>query len=370
MNQSTVERIVTFEVTIPLPKPLQLGSIHIPNREYTVVFAYDSEGNVGSAHSLSRNAPVSTVIERTVAPYWLGTEVQDTHIAYDSAVRSNVCLGTNGIFWRALSLVDCAMWELRAKAAGLPLRRLICPRQESFQTVLVGGYPLEDETAESLSAQIAGLAAKSPGGIKIGGTQDLENDIGRLSTCRSVIPEHIPLMIDLYWQYERADDFREHADRLRELQLGWIEDAFPMDAYDEYQRLATEFRLPVAVGDEQTGLRNFEKHMEGSPVIRLDATVCGGVTSFIRIAERAHELGIVVSCHVYHHLHTQLAASLPAVKWVELIPDHLGIDSISTLWTADLDWKDGCLVPSDGPGTGVSWDFEQLNRYRKSSLRR
>lgn len=370
MNHNTVERIVAFEVTIPLPKPLQLGSIYIPNREYTVVFAYDSEGNVGSAHSLSRGAPVSSVIERTVAPHWLGTEVQDTHIAYRSAVRSNVCLGTNGVFWRALSLLDCAMWELRAKAARLPLRRLISSQDEPFQTLLVGGYPSVNETEESLSTQVAELATRFPGGIKIGGSQDLNSDVCRLTACRAVVPKDIPLMIDLYWQYDRADDFREYADRLRELRLGWIEDAFPMDAYDEYKRLASEFRLPVAVGDEQTGLRNFDKHMEGRPVIRLDATVCGGVTSFIRIAERANELGIIVSCHVYHHLHTQLAASLPAVKWVELIPDHLGIDSISTLWRADLDWGDGCLVPSDDSGTGVSWDFEQLNKYRNTSLSR
>src|ERR1044072_4268019 len=110
-----LSKIESFEVTVPLPKPLPLGAMFIDSRQYTLVRIHDDEGNVGTSYGLSRNVPISAVIARLIAPRW-EKQPLDSHPAfYENAVRGNYFLGSNGVFWRALSLADCALYDLLAR---------------------------------------------------------------------------------------------------------------------------------------------------------------------------------------------------------------------------------------------------------------
>ena len=146
----------------------------------------------------------------------------------------------------------------------------------------------------------------------------------------------------------------------------WLEDPFPFDDFENMAALADALPYPVGTGDEQSGVRHFTRLMDQGHqnVIRLDATVCGGVRAFIEIANRAAARNIPISCHVFSHLHTQLAAAIPAVKWVEYMLPESNVESIHLVWNSNLEWRDGGLVPASLPGVGYDWDYEAVEHYQ------
>src|ERR1035437_8448054 len=196
-----IKQIEAFELAVPLPQPLQLGLIAILQREYTVVRVHAENGKTGTAIGLTRNAPVAATVLRCVASHYQGGAIDEYQLHYERAVGANICLGTNGIFWRALSLVDCAVHDLLGRMKDLPVGEILGGKMRPVPCLFVGGYPFPDETPASLRAEIRRMCDAGPSGIKIGSFGTLERDTERLRSCREEMPGGPPLMIDLYWQF-------------------------------------------------------------------------------------------------------------------------------------------------------------------------
>ncbi len=356
----TITRIEAFEVILPLPTPLRLGSMFIPHREYALVRMYDGEGNVGAAYSLSRNAPIGATVKKTIAPYWKDQALDDHEALYAQTVKANVCLGTNGIFWRGLSLVDCALYDLLAQRAGQPLWEYLGGSLKEIPVMLVGGYPSPDETPESLSQQMQEMAAHTPSGIKIASCSDHARDTERLKICRQAIPDGTPLMIDLHWNGGAAETLLPEAQKWEAFNMGWLEDPFAFDDFENVAKLADELSYPVAVGDEQSGVRHFRRLLEQGriDIARLDPHVCGGIRAFREIADIAAQLNRPIACHGSLLLNAHLAAAIPNVRWVEYLPPDL--EPVNLLFTQDLEPQHGCLRLDKTPGVGYRWNASAI----------
>lgn len=362
---TVIETITTYAVRVPLARPLQIGAMHIREREYVVV-EVSAEGETGRFFGHSRNAPVAETVAACVAPHYLGQPVADHAACHRTAAKVNVCLGTNGVFWRALSLVDCAVHDLAARLAGRPLCVHLGGERKSTPTLMVGGYPGPDETPESLQDQMRLFSKHRPAGVKIASSTDLPRDTRRLRACREALSEDIPLMMDFFWSFDEADPLIREAASWRELNMGWVEDPFAFDDYASMAVFQQALSIPLAVGDEQSGDRAFVRLMDTGRVRvpKIDATVCGGVTAFLRICREAESRGLSVATHVFHPLHAHLAGVAGNVRWLETIPPETNIEAVHTLWTHDIKWSNGGYLPPDTPGIGISWDEEALARYR------
>jgi len=362
----TLKSFEAFDVKLPLPRPLRLGGIYITHRSYVVVRSVDTEGNVGTAVGLTRNAPVAQTVLQSVAPLLEQVGLGDYADAYARVIRANVCLGTNGIFWRALSLVDCAVHDLMARRAGVPLYELLGGQRKATPRLLVGGYPSPEETLESLGEQIEEMARMTPAGIKIGSCGDFARDTLRLEAARRAMPNGPPLMIDLYWQCDDSRDLLPHAQDWAHFRMGWIEDPVAFDDFKGSCFLAENLPYPVAIGDEQSSQGQFERLMDegGVRVLRLDATVCGGITAFRSIARAAAERGIPIACHVFPELHTHLGAAIDGVRFVETFFPSAGLDSLDLISSSVSSFSNGSLIPSSSPGSGFEWNEDALRHYR------
>ena len=182
-------------------------------------------------------------------------------------------------------------------------------------------------------------------GIKVTASGDYSADTARLRRCRDALGDGPPLIIDLYGAVPNARALIPHARDWTAFGMGWLEDPFGFDALDDLAELVAALPYPVAVGDEQSGLQHFSNLMRYGRigVVRIDATTCGGVTGFIRIATLASLNGLPISCHVFHHLHTQLACMTTNTSVEYMLPE-TGVDAIDALVLRDLDWGPGGLV--------------------------
>ena len=364
-----IREIEAFTITVPLPKPLQLGVMSIPHREYVIVRIHDSDGHIGTAYGLTRNAPIAHTIHRLISPHWVNQPIDEHEALYAKTVRTNIPMGTNGIFWRAMSLVDCALYDLLAKRDKVSLSRYLGGEPRTIPTVIVWGYPSPDETKASLQEQMQIIQWYQPVGAKIASCGDFAQDTIRLRHCREVLPDDIPLMIDLYWQITKPLDLLDEAKTWGDFNMGWLEDPVNFDDFDSLATLTNNLDYPVAVGDEQTGLRHFQRLIEqgGIDILRLDATVCGGVRAFMDICEMASAHDIPVACHVFHHLHANLASAVPNVQWIEYMLPEAGLESINQVWHDDLAWDTNGLRATERPGMGITWDEDKLAFYRTES---
>lgn len=362
---TTIKTLRAYDVRVPLPAPLALATMTITARDYTIVEIVDDEGVTGRAVGYARGAPVAAVVAQMLAPRWQGEAASDPTSLYDRTVRGNAMQGTHGIFWRALSLADCALHDLLGRRAGVPLVEFLGGAIRPVTTTLAGCYPVAAETPDTIASLMATMAGYGAAGIKVTSSGDFARDTERLRTCRAALGDDTPLIVDLYGCAPDAATLLPHAKAWGELGMGWVEDPFGFDDFDQLAALAAGLDYPVGVGDEQSGLAHFRNLIDHGRigVVRLDATTCGGVTGFRRIAALAAARGLPVSCHVFHHLHAQLAALLPDAS-VEFMLPETGVDATHLLFEEDLRWDDGKLVPGAGPGIGVAWDEDALRRFR------
>jgi D-arabinonate dehydratase len=361
-----ISRIEAFEIRIPLPQPLLMGAMHIADREYSFVRIHDDEGHVGTSYGLSRNAPISATIERLITPRWPNQRLDDHADFYDRTVRANVFLGTNGIFWRAISLADCALFDLLARRANQPLCEYLGGQVRTIPATLAGCYPVATETPESLVEQMHHMASYGSAGIKITSSSDYARDTERLQICRQAIPDGPGFILDIYCGARDADSLLVEARKWQPLNMLWVEDPFGFDDYRNLAALADGLRYPVGVGDEQSGALHFERLIEQGKIglVRLDATVCGGVRGFLDIASRVAKYDLPISCHIFHHLHGQLAAAVPNVRSIEYMLPESHVESIQAVWNSDLVWNDGGLALSHAPGIGYDWNEDAIAHYR------
>ncbi len=367
---TTLVRLDAYEVRVPLPRPLLLAHQTIEARDYVVVEAEDTDGQIGRAIGYTRGSPVDAVVMRMLTPNWLGSDLGDYPAIYEKTVRAHGFQGTHGIFWRALSLADIAVHDLLAKRDGVPLAVRLGGTIRPIPTTLAGCYPLSDQSEEGLEALVRRMAMLPITGIKVTSSGNYDWDTVRLKTCRKVLDESLPLIIDLYCAAADAETLIPHARRWAEFGMGWLEDPFGFDAFDDLAQLAVALPYPVGVGDEQAGLQHFDNMMRYGRigVVRLDATTCGGVTGFLQIARLAASRGVPVSCHAFHHLHAQLASTVEQASIEYLLPE-TGVDAINSLIEGDLEWGNEGLLPAARPGIGIVWKEQVLLEHRSKWLR-
>lgn len=363
-----MKKLVRFDayvVRVPLRQPLLLANQTIEVRDYIVVEVEDSHGSTGRAIGLTRGAPVDAVVSGMLKPSWLGADLEYYAAIYAKTVQAHSFQGTHGIFWRALSVADIAVHDLLSKSDDVPLATWLGGEAHAIPTTLAGCYPLVGQSRDEFDSLLLRMALLPSAGVKVTSCGSYSQDTLRLEACRRVLGTATPLIIDLYNAASDAKSLIPYARQWAELGMGWLEDPFDFDAFDDLAQLAKALPYPVGVGDEQAGVNHFSNLMRFGRigVVRLDATTCGGVSAFLRIARLAASRGIPVSCHVFHHLHAQLACVVPQTSIEYMLPE-TGIDPIDSLIDKDLEWGPGGLLPATKPGIGIAWNEQALIEHR------
>lgn len=357
---STVDLIRHVKLStarLPLAVPISDAKVFTgrqkPMTEVVFLFAEitTEQGHSGLGFSYSKRAggPAQYAHAREVAEGIIGEDPNDIGKIYTKLLWAGASVGRSGVATQALAAIDIALYDLKAKRAGLPLAKLLGSYRDSVQTYNTSGGFL-NATLDEVKARATQSVEEGIGGIKIKvGLPDTSEDLRRVAGIREHIGWDVPLMVDANQQWDRATALRMGR-QLEEFNLVWIEE--PLDAYDfeGHAHLASVLDTPIATGEmlasvaEHKGLIN----ANGCDIIQPDAPRVGGITQFLRLAALADERGLGLAPHFAMEIHLHLAAAYPREPWVE------HFDWLEPLFNERLETKNGRMIVPDRPGLGVS----------------
>jgi len=342
---------------LPLARPISDAKVltgrQKPLTEVAFLFCeiVSEAGHEGLGFSYSKRAggPGLYAHACEIAENLIGEDPNDTARLWDKLCWAGASVGRSGIATQAIAAMDIALWDLKAKRAGLPLAKLLGAHRDSVACYNTSGGFLSSSVEEICAAIDRSLAA-GIGGIKIKvGQPDPMEDLRRLDAVTSHLAGRAPLMVDANQQWDRTTALR--FGRLVEpLNLEWIEE--PLDAYDAegHAALARELATPIATGEM---LASADEHMalikaDAVDFIQPDAPRVGGITPFLRICTQAEAKRMRLAPHFAMEIHLHLAAAYAHEPWVE------HFDWLAPLFNEALEIRDGCMIVPPRPGLGCS----------------
>lgn len=354
---------------IPLAHELHLGPMVILEREYVVVRVTTTDGNSGCAYALSRGAPVDIAVTDLVGPRILGLDPESISEAWERWEGAFVSLGMTGILARAVSLVDIALWDIRATARGEPLWRLLGSARTESDVMIVEGYPRLGESAEEFAERLGSRSDAGFSWIKIANIPDLEDMTDRLQATRDRCPD-ANLVIDIAWAWRYRSIAIHAARRWADFELRWIEDPVPADQVEIMGDLRRMAPARVGAGDEVSDLFHIGALIESDAidVLRLDALTIGGITGFLRARKLAQAAGLPVSPHIYPEVHRHLAFAFEDVGPVETYGTSGEFDR--TVEFVAVDEAPVASAPNQaGVGIQIDWPAVEIAAIRRSEVR-
>lgn len=370
---STVDLIRHVKLStarLPLAVPISDAKVFTgrqkPMTEVVFLFAEitTEQGQTGLGFSYSKRAggPAQYAHAKEVAEGIIGEDPNDIGKLYTKLLWAGASVGRSGVATQALAAIDIALYDLKAKRAGLPLAKLLGSYRDSVQTYNTSGGFL-NATLDEVKARATQSIEEGIGGIKIKvGLPDSAEDLRRVAGIREHIGWDVPLMVDANQQWDRATALRMGR-QFEEFNLIWIEE--PLDAYDfeGHAHLAQVLDTPIATGEMLASVAEHKGLIaaNGCDIIQPDAPRVGGITQFLRLAALADERGLGLAPHFAMEIHLHLAAAYPREPWVE------HFDWLDPLFNERLETKDGRMIVPDRPGLGVTFS-DQARAWTTESV--
>ena len=354
---------------LPLATPVSDAKVltgrQKPLTEIAFVFAEirtrDGHEGVGFGYSKRAGGPGIYAHAKELAPNLLGEDPNDIARLFTQLQWAGASVGRAGMTTQAIAPFDVALWDLKARRAGLPLAKLLGAQRDSVACYNTsGGFlhtPLDQVLRNVEISRASGI-----GGIKLKvGHPDLKVDIERVSAVRKLLGDDFPLMVDANQQWDRQKATR--ACRLLEpFDLTWIEE--PLDAHDfeGHALLAERFDTAIATGEMLTC---FDEHAQlilaGTDYIQPDAPRVGGITPFLKIMALGEFKQRKLAPHFAMEIHLHLAAAYGLEPWLE------HFEWLGPLFNEQMHLHNGRMHVSSRPGLGFSLS-EQARRWTRETV--
>jgi L-alanine-DL-glutamate epimerase-like enolase superfamily enzyme len=359
----TISQIQADHFRIPLPVPLS-DSTHgeMTAFDLVTVRVRDADGVEGLGYTYTAGtsaAAIKTLVEDGFKPLLEGEPADLIERHWERMWWSLHYSGRGGLAVFAISAVDIALWDLKARRAEAPLWRLLGGHDPQVRAY-AGGIDLQF-TLDDLLDQTRRNLAKGFRAIKMKvGRDRLVEDVARVAAMRELLGPDTPLMVDANMRWT-ADQAIRAARALAPHDVYWLEEPTIPDDYDGHARIAREGGLPIAAGENLRTIYEFQHLIaaQGVSFPEPDVSNCGGVTAWMKIAHLAEAHNLPVTSHGVHDLHVHLLAAVPNKSFLEV--HGFGLEDYIA---APLRIVDGLATAPDRPGHGVAFDWDGLEQFR------
>ncbi len=371
-DEATISSVEVGAYTVPTrsfgaERPESDGTIRWDKTSLVVVqLTAGSQTGLGYAYG---SPAALDVIRDVLLPIVLDSDPFDTTRTFwrmAGAVRN---LGWPGVCAGAISAVDGAVHDLKARLLGVSLIRLLGGARNSVTAYGSGGFT--DYTIAELEEQLSGWAAEGLSAVKMKIGTDPSADLARVVAARSAIGNGVGLFVDANGAYERKQALL-FAEQFADLGVTWFEEPVSSDDLDGLRLIRDRAPAGLRIAAGEYGYTpSYFHHMLAAgavDVIQADATRCGGPTGFLLAAAQATGAQMPASSHTAPALHASLGAALPNVVNAEYFHDHVVIEELFFDGLPAL--VNGELVPDRGaPGHGLTLKRADAHPYLTAEWR-
>jgi mandelate racemase len=355
----TIRGLRTRAIRVPMRRPLGTSGGTITHAPLVLIDLQTDEGVPGRSYLFGYSDVGARTLRDLLAAILemvRGDAVAPVAIAKLLHARFTL-LGREGLPTMAMAGLDVALWDALARAAGLPLARLLGGEIRPIPAYNSNALGLD--APEKLAEEALALLAEGFHAVKLRlGRKALRDDLEATRAVRARIPADALLMTD----FNQALTVAEALARGRALDgegVYWIEEPVRHDDYAGAARVAREVQTPVQIGENFLGTRAMAAAIAAGAAdyVMPDLARIGGVTGWIRAAALAEAAGVEMSSHLFPEVSAQLLAVTPTAHFLEYV------DWAAPVLTSPLRIADGQARPGDAPGVGLEWNDEAVARF-------
>jgi L-alanine-DL-glutamate epimerase-like enolase superfamily enzyme len=354
-------------------------------RHVTLVRLETDTGLVGWGECISQwpeaALAVKTLIEQGFAPVLLGRDPLDNGALFHAMKDHCWWYGDTGMANFAISALDIALWDLKGKALGLPVHRLLGGKVHDKLRACASTHPSK-ASLDDLAAELAGHAANGYTAVKVGfgktgeanlGT-DFNRDIAYVRTVREAIGPNVDFMVDLgkktRWDYASGVRLSREFETFG---LRWIEDPFPPTNLEAYQHLRQSIQTQIATGEREWTPAAYKRLIDlgVADIYLVDPGRVEGITGYKKVIELTAAANLFINSHSWSSaintaaaLHLTATATNYIVFELKPLPSPLQHELVKT----PFEQKNGWVTVPDAPGLGVEIAEETLEKYSFTSV--
>lgn len=356
-----IERIEALSFRIPTDFPESDGTLEWNSTTLVVVRAH--AGSVtGLGYTYADTATAALVLD-VLAKVVERRDAMSVTACWNAMVGRTRNLGRPGIVSMAISAVDAALWDLKARVLNLPLVTLLGAVRESVPVYGSGGFTSYSD--RQLQRQLRAWVEEGISRVKMKIGRDAGADIARVRAVRRAIGHDPDLFVDANGAYSRKQALAQ-AQIFSDFGVNWFEE--PVSSDDLAGLRLLRDRAPagieIAAGEYGYDLTYFQRMLaaEAVDVLQADATRCGGITGFLQVAALCQAFHVPLSAHTAPALHTHVCCAATPVRHIEYFHDHVRIERI---------FFDGVRRPVNGelqpdlsrPGMGLELKHADAQRF-------
>jgi L-alanine-DL-glutamate epimerase-like enolase superfamily enzyme len=343
--------------TIPTSSPEADGTYAWTST--TMVLVHVTAGDqVGIGYTYSHSA-AATLIHQTLRPLLLGQSVWDVNARWHAMRHAVRNLGSRGIAAMAISAVDTALWDLKAKLLNVPLCKLFGQLREAVPVYGSGGFTTY--SPQQMEEQLKGWLELGIQKVKIKIGSNPEEDLSRVAFVREVIGPDVELFVDANGAFD-AKTALWFAEGFAKYDVRWFEEPVSSDDLEALRliRDRAPARMQIAAGEYGFDTFYFRRMLDASAVdvLQADATRCQGFTGFLEANVLCASRNMPLSAHCAPALHAHVCASASRVVHIEYFHDHSRIEQM--LFDGLPGVRHGHLAP-DTSRAGLGFELKEAD---------
>ena len=367
-----IDKVEAIAIEVPLPKPFAGATYTVPTRNTVVTRIYTKGGLVSEVFNGDNRKcgpDVVRLVEDQIAPLIIGEDVLEHENIWAKAFTITKPQGDRKYPMEAVACVDTAVWDLKGKALGVGVNKLMGGFRQRIPITATGGYYQEGRTLKDLSDEMKWQISVGMAGckFKVGGLSP-EEDYERVAAARDGAGPEFILGCDANQGWS-LDDAERFARLVEPLNITWFEE--PVHWQDDVRTMAElrkRISIPINAGQSEMTSWAVRRLLDAEAVdmVNSDMSHGGGPTEWLRAATMCASVGVKMLHHEETHLAVHALAAVPHGLYIDCFPD----PDRDPIWDhmilnkpkVEKGWID---VPQ-GPGFDIKLDWDQIEKYRQN----
>lgn len=361
VSAAPIESVRASVYVVPTEQPESDGTLTW-DRTTLVLVRIAAGGDHGIGYTYASGA-AARIVEKTLAGVVCGMDAMAIPAVWAKMRRAIRNLGQPGVAFSAVSAVDTALWDLKARLLGVPLVTLLGDARDDVPAYGSGGFTSYDEP--TLAAELGAWADEGFRFVKMKVGRDPAADVARVHAARRAIGDRAELFVDANGAYTRKLALAQ-ATAFAEADVTWFEEPVSSDdlAGLHFVRDRVPAGMEVAAGEYGYAPIYFHRMLEAGAVdvLQADATRCGGFSGFLLAAALVEARSMELSAHCAPALHVHVCAGLRHIRHMEYFRDHVRIERL--LFDGVPEVRLGSLSPDRArPGLGLVLKAQDATRF-------